>query len=267
MYVGANGTVTYPAQNRVLTPDEKIAVFAGSDFSLNVIPNENYKANIWINGEKTEPQLEITLTDIQMDYNIQVEFILMLELEITCEGKGTVPESNSYEWLTPVTLVFTPEVGNKVKEVQIDGKPVGTIDNYFFPELTKDHSVHVIFEPIIYSIRSTIHGEGVIEGSKDLNNIEYGEDCVITITPDEGWQLAIVFVNGEITNVVNNQITIKNVEENIGIVAYFTEIPVQSIPMWLLFLLAIIILILIILLIIASVVSGKRKRKLSRLKH
>ena len=194
-----------------------------------------------------------------MDYFIQIEFVQLIHLEISKEGNGTVPESASYEWKTPVTLVFKPEIGNRVKEILIDGKSVGSVEDYSFPNLVADHTVVVIFEPIQYKINYTMYGRGTVSSEMNLNTVLYGQSCDLSIVADEGWQLSIVFVDGVETKVKDGKITIDKVDQDIQIVVYFSEIPVKAIPMWIFMILGAIIFVLLVLLIAISIWNKKRK--------
>ncbi|MDE6661250.1 MAG: hypothetical protein K2J93_05465, partial [Anaeroplasmataceae bacterium] len=256
---GPHGTITYSTEEGPMVPNDVINVAYGSTIDFTITPDANYIPKIWINNEVTDSVTELSIENIQRNYLIQVDFTQLVRIDITHEGNGVVPESNEYVIYTPLTLVFTPDPGNKVKEILIDGLTVGSVDNYTFPTLISSHTVNVIFEQIIYSVHSTIHGEGTVVGNKNLNQLFYADSCVVTITPEEGWSLGIVFVDGEQTEVVNNQITIKNIDDDVEIVVYFSEIPVRAIPMWIFILLGVIILILIILLILVSIFNKKRK--------
>lgn len=259
VHFGPEGTVTYPSDEGPITPSDKIAVRVGSSFSLNITPNLNYTAKIMINGEKIDTTDVLEFNDIQMDYFIQIEFVQLIHLEISKEGNGTVPESASYEWKTPVTLVFKPEIGNRVKEILIDGKSVGSVEDYSFPNLVADHTVVVIFEPIQYKINYTMYGRGTVSSEMNLNTVLYGQSCDLSIVADEGWQLSIVFVDGVETKVKDGKITIDKVDQDIQIVVYFSEIPVKAIPMWIFMILGAIIFVLLVLLIAISIWNKKRK--------
>lgn len=259
VHFGPEGSVTYPGEEGPIIPTDKISVRVGTNFVLNITPATDYVAKIMINGEKVETTGQLEFTDIQMDYFIQVEFVQLLHLEISKEGNGTVPESTSYEWKTPVTLVFKPDIGNRVKEILIDGKSVGSVEDYSFPNLVANHEVKVIFEPLQYRVNYTIYGRGTVTSEMNLRTIQYGENCDLSIMADEGWQLSIVFVDGVETKVKDGKLIIEKVDQDVEIVVYFTEIPERSIPLWIFMVLGAIILILLILLIVISIWNKKRR--------
>lgn len=259
IYFGPEGTVTYPTEEGPVKPSDTVYVRSGTDFVLHIEAKEKYVPKIMINGEKVDSTNELKFNAVDKDYFIQVEFVEMIHLDISKEGNGTVPESTSYEWRTPVTLVFKPEVGHKVKEVLVDGKSVGSVEDYTFPTLVVDHTVKVIFEPIQYKVSYKLYGKGTVSGNVDLDTITYGESCEITITPEDGWQVSIVFVDGEEVKMKDGKVTVQNVKDDVELVVYISEIPVKAIPLWIFIVLGVIILILLILLIVVSIWNRKRK--------
>ncbi|MCM1130073.1 MAG: hypothetical protein NC325_00065 [Anaeroplasma bactoclasticum] len=259
VFFGPHGKITYPTEEGPVVPNDKISIPYGSDIEFEITADEHYFPKIWINGEVVDTTNQLKLTSIMNDYMLQIDFTQLIHIDITTEGNGTAPESSDYEIYTPLTLVFKPDLGNQVKEVLVDGKTVGKVDNYTFSSLLSDHNLHIIFEQTLFQINYSIHGQGSIEGNKDLTSLTYGDSATLTITPAEGWTLEILFVDGEQTELVNNQIVINNVDSDVEIVVYFSQTPVRSIPMWIIILLAIIILILIILLILVSIWNKKRK--------
>jgi len=74
-------------------------------------------------------------------------------IKITKEGKGTISPDGGWsntvairEWQDQ-TFTFTPEKGYVVSDVLVDGKSVGAKTSYTFKDVTKDHTLKLIFKP------------------------------------------------------------------------------------------------------------------------
>ena len=74
------------------------------------------------------------------------------DIKITKEGNGSIsPDSGSdgilsvREW-SDRTFTFTPDKGYVVSDVLVDGKSIGAKANYTFKDVTKDHTLKVIFK-------------------------------------------------------------------------------------------------------------------------
>ena len=74
-----------------------------------------------------------------------------------------------------------------------------------------------------------MEGNGSIDTTEQLQGVEYGSTRTFTITPDEGWNLQKVHVNGNMIGVVGNKVTIEKISEDLKIVAYFQEKKVVAI--------------------------------------
>jgi hypothetical protein len=96
------------------------------------------------------------------------------------------------------SFTFAPAGGYEIDQVLIDGIENGEAalnGAYVFLNITDDHTIHVTFKQIRLFIRSSAVGSGVIDPF-GVSEIPYGEAITYTITPDNGYEISKVFVNG-----------------------------------------------------------------------
>ncbi|MCK5878374.1 MAG: hypothetical protein KAH24_01245 [Holophagae bacterium] len=89
--------------------------------------------------------------------------------------------------------------GYHIKDVLVDGESVGVVALYTFHNINSSHTIEALFEvdQEFYTITGTAVSEG---GSVDPSGeiqVEQGTDQLFTITPDEGYFINDVLVDGQ----------------------------------------------------------------------
>ena len=119
------------------------------------------------------------------------------------------------------TFTITPSEGYEIADVLVDGVSVTVTNNsYTFTNVQENHSISVTFqetggepepEPETYTITATAGAGGSIAptGSVTVNE---GEDQTFTITPDDGYEIAEVLVDGVSVTVTDNSYTFTGVQ-------------------------------------------------------
>jgi hypothetical protein len=120
------------------------------------------------------------------------------------EEYGTIFPLGEIAYLegTSATYIFTPNENYEVKEVFIDGEPMGMAQatEYTFPNIYKDYTIHVTFKAInttvTYTITATAGENGTIDPEGETE-YEEGETPTYTFTPNENYEVEEVFIDGE----------------------------------------------------------------------
>jgi len=117
------------------------------------------------------------------------------------------------------TFTITPNTCYRVSDVQVDGSSVGAKQAYTFEDVSSNHTIHASFALASYSIEATAWPGGTIspEGSVPIN---CGADQTFTITPDTGYSVLDVQVDG-VTVGAKETHTIEDVTANQTILASF----------------------------------------------
>ncbi len=112
------------------------------------------------------------------------------------------------------SFIITPNSGHSVADVLVDGVSVGAVSSYEFTNVTADHTIAASFEinVITYTITASAGENGIINPTGEVT-VNLGENQSFTITPNSGYAVADVLVDGvsvgavssyEFTNVTAN---------------------------------------------------------------
>ncbi len=114
-------------------------------------------------------------------------------ISATVGNHGSIDPSGDVEVAvgTDQSFTITPDSGYQVADVLVDGVSVGAVTEYTFVNVTADHTIHAIFVWIIWADGNYCS----IDPSGDVE-VMPGADQTFTITPDEGYHVADVLVDG-----------------------------------------------------------------------
>ena len=117
------------------------------------------------------------------------------------------------------TFTITPYTGYHVADVLVDGSSVGTVTSYTFTDITADHSISAGFAINTYIITASAGAGGSISPSNAVV-VNYGGSQTFTITPNTGYHIVDVVVDGSSVGAVTTY-TFNNVQANHTITASF----------------------------------------------
>jgi len=138
-------------------------------------------------------------------------------------GNGSISPSGTLTVNSDTDQTFTviPNKGYKIKDIIVDGKSVGAMSTYTFTNITSDHTIEVIFEPNTFTITATAGSGGSISPSGTVT-VNYEDSKTFTITPDKGYKISDVKVDGKSVGAVSTY-TFINVTDNHTIEATFEK--------------------------------------------
>ncbi|MCL2289709.1 MAG: choice-of-anchor J domain-containing protein [Bacteroidetes bacterium] len=120
---------------------------------------------------------------------------------------------------------FTPTTEYEIEAVLVNGMPNGEAvltGTYAFLNVTTDQTIEVIFKKKTFKMLAKANDKGSI-APEGITNVVYGEDIVYTITPDAGYKVSSVLVNGVNMGAITTY-TFNEVEADGTIEAFFTLI-------------------------------------------
>ena len=115
------------------------------------------------------------------------------------------------------TFKFTPNAGNRISAVTVDGCPMGRRASFTFRDVRKNHTISVTY---VCTITATVGYRGVIT-PVGITEVTYNGSQAYTITPSPGFTTVSVLVDGVSQGVITNY-TFNNVTSSHTISATFT---------------------------------------------
>lgn len=197
-----------------LTPSVPSTAYEGRDFEVLIEPAYGFKVKTVLRDEQVvtgdivtnqDGILSYTIPNVQADHTVAVEFAPYYVVTINGTAGGTVDPAGDNELFTdedlPVTI--TPDVDYMVATAMLGDadvldelSPVGD-DSYTY--LVADLTANTIFdiEFSMFHIVSASVGVGGSVSHPGDTKVPVGGDLNVIITPDEGFKLTSLFVDGE----------------------------------------------------------------------
>jgi len=140
----------------------------------------------------------------------------------TAYGNGTITPAGVtvVNYGGSQAYLITPNTGNAIDSVLVNGVYQGIITNYNFTDVTANHTISAFFSGLFYTITSTAYGNGTII-PKGVTVVNYGGSQAYTISPNTGYHIDSVRVDGVNLGVVTNY-NFTSVTANHTIDAYFS---------------------------------------------
>lgn len=126
------------------------------------------------------------------------------------------------------TFVMSPAPHYHVADVVVDGVSVGAVGSYTFEGVTADHTISVTFAIDTYTIRAVSGGHGMLTPSGDVS-VSHGGNQVFNITPDTGYYVLDVVVDGRSVGAVSSY-TFTSVTEGHWIYGTFAPAKIAVLP-------------------------------------
>lgn len=187
---GANGTIA---------PSGAVSVDYGSTQLFNIIPDYGFQvADVIVDGVSVGAVEEYIFVEIDADHSIHAVFETRVYTIVASAGEnGSISPSGDVNVLhmSSQLFVITPDDNFQILDVLVDGVSVGAVDQYIFEGVISNHTIQAIFTIETFTINATAGINGSISPSGTVN-VDYGTDQTFEITPDYGFQVADVLVDG-----------------------------------------------------------------------
>jgi len=122
-----------------------------------------------------------------------------------------LPSGTVYlNYLADTTFTFTPNTGYHIDSVFVDGVYVDSTTSYTFNNIITNHTIRVVFAINTISITATSGENGTVS---PLGNtlVNYGDSITYTISPNTGYRISGVLIDGEIPVGAVDVYTFRNV--------------------------------------------------------
>ena len=221
---------TIVGNNGSIEPSGQLFVHEYSSKTFHIIPQENYDIqDVMINGESIGAVTEYTFYDIQADQTIHAFFIARPKITALSDGNGQIsPQGNIFvNRGDNLTLTFMPDDDHRLDYILVDDMVVAPKSEFNFSDIQFDHKITAFFISSHIYVEAEAGKRGTVEPSGKIPMIS-GNDLIIQITPDAGYEVADVQVNGTSVGAVTSH-TLKNIRANTHLYARFQPIVAQTI--------------------------------------
>ena len=249
-----NGSALY-SSTTIRNTTETFTVDEGTSATIMFSPDEGYRIKSVKVGTtdvtSSVSNNQYTISKIASDTSAEVEFeaipivISTYNLTIKATGNGSASYNNTtvrnttetftVNEGTSTTITFTPDEGYRIKSVKVGTTNVtSSVSNnqYTVSNIASDTMVEVVFEAKTYTLSITASGNGyaTFDNTKIRNTtktftLSHSNTQTIPFTPDTGYRIKSLKVNGSIVNVSNNQYTVSNISADTTVEVEFEAIP------------------------------------------
>jgi uncharacterized repeat protein (TIGR02543 family) len=216
----------------IITPSGSVTVNPGGSQTFTITPNAGYHvADVKVDGVSVGAVTTYTLDNLSANHTIEVSFgINQYRLIGTGGPNGTIIPSGPVivDHGGSLTFTMTPNPGYRISDVRVDGVPVGPVATYTFTSVTAAHTIEASFAINQHTITAAAGSNGTITPRGSVT-VDDGGNQTFTITPNSGYRISDVEVDGEMLGVTRSY-TFSNVTSDHTISGTFKEIQVISLP-------------------------------------
>jgi len=212
---GAGGTIS---------PSGAIGMNYGSDTSFSITPNTGYHIDsVVVDGLNEGAITGRSFANVTANHTIDAYFSIdVFTITVGAAGGGSVSPTGAVNvnYGDNQAFVVTPDPGYHTDSVLVDGFDQGTGVNFLFSNVTANHTITAYFSINVYTITATGSAGGTISPPGGTN-VNHGGSQSYTITPDTGYHVDSVVVDGVNEGAVTGR-DFTNVTANHTIDAYFS---------------------------------------------
>ncbi len=211
-----------------IAPSGSVVVNNGDSQMFTIIGNVGYViADVLVDGVSVGAVGVYTFSNVTANHTIDATFAPVGHtITATAGAGGSISPSGAVAVADGADQAFaiTPDAGYHIVDVVVDGGSVGAVASYTFFGVTTDHTIDATFAIDTWTITATAGAGGSIapSGAVVVNN---GDNAVFTITPDGGYHILDVLVDGGSVGAVSSY-TFNGVVANHTIDASFEADPV-----------------------------------------
>jgi hypothetical protein len=217
--VPVNGSITVNGSAPPAT------VNAGASITYTITPNAGYVAySVLVDGAQQGGVTSYTFPNIQANHTIAA-YVRPITYAVTASpgagGKITPVGTSTFNIHTNPVYTITPNAGYSVADVTVDGVLVGAVTIYTFTDITANHTIAATFAANTgITITATAGPNGSISPAGSVS-VNAGANQKFTFTPDAGYRLNELFIDGVKQQSLKNPYTFYSVQADHTISANF----------------------------------------------
>jgi len=210
-----------------ISPSGNVVVVQGNNQAFTIAANAGYKIlDVVVDGTQHLGSVSTyTFTNVVADHTISASFTTIGTQTWTIVASagtgGSISPSGNVVVVQGNNQAFTitPNTGYHIVSVLVDGSSVGAVTIYTFTNVQASHTISASFAINTYTITASAGSNGAISPSGAVT-VNYGAGQGFTITPNTGYHVSDVLVDGSSVGAVTIY-TFTNVQASHTISASF----------------------------------------------
>jgi hypothetical protein len=190
----------YAGPHGSISPSGDTKVDYGGLQTFTITPDTGYHvADVLVDGVSVGAVESYTFVNVTKGHNINASFAInTYVITATAGPHGAIsPSGNTtIEHGASQNFTITPDTDYHIADVLVDGTSVGALGSYTFTRVSANHTIAASFAVNTLAIQSSAGEHGSISPSGNTT-VDYGASRTFTITPDAGYHIADVLVDGE----------------------------------------------------------------------
>lgn len=230
-------------QNGSISPSGTIQATLGDDVLYEIIPAEGYLIqDLVVDGVSQGALSSYALLNVMAAHTINALFepepLPTYEIFVSVGPNGSIAEDGTVAVASEnrtitasasdsVSFVVKPDAGYQILDVLVDGQSIGPAASYTFASISNNHTFSASFAfapPQIFTVSTLAGPNGSISPAGNTQVVK-GSSVTCAITPDSGYRVLDVLVDGVSQGPVNTHV-FSNVAEDHAISASFEPVPV-----------------------------------------
>ncbi len=205
---GANGSIS---------PSGATEINTGANLTYAITANPGYHvSDVIVNGISIGVVNAYTFSNVTADQTISASFAVdTYALTASAGANGGISPSGTTQVNRgeSQTYTITPNAGYRVSDVNVDGISIGVMGSYTFTNVASNHRIGAVFEVDTFTISATAGANGSISPA-DAVTVDHGRSQTFTFTPDVGYHVADVKVDGQSVGLMNSYTFIDVIEDH-----------------------------------------------------
>jgi PKD repeat protein len=188
-----------------ISPAGDVTVRHGYDRTFTITPDEGYEIKeVKVDGKNVGKITSYTFENVDKDHKIEADFEqkeYIIEAKDEKGGKISPEGDIKVDHGDDLTFTITPDSKYNILDVEVDGVSQGALTTYTFYNIQADHTITAKFAKRTHIITATAGEGGTIDPSGEVV-VEEDKDKTFNITPDVGYDIEEVIVDGEAVGAV-----------------------------------------------------------------
>ena len=227
------GVGTVDPASATVTYDSTLAYTATAGEGYHIVSITDNGTEVYSNTDRDVTTYDGSIANIRENHTIDVVFAInqyTITATAGAEGQIVMPGENIVNYGENVNFTIrATEDCYYIDRIIVDGEDAVVFENnetlytYTFNAVDTDHTIEAQFAIRTYTVVVTSTEGGTVDPSEDSTTLNCGDNATYTFTPDEGYEVVSVTVNGQNIG-AQTSYTISNIMNDYTIDVVFGEI-------------------------------------------